>query len=438
MALHGYFGNTGAGKTYGTVEYVVIPSLKEGRHVITNIPLDGPLLTSIYGGEVTQLPPDWFESPTFAESIPPGAVLLLDEVWRKWPAGMKVSQVPVVEMALLKEHRHRVDSKGNAMRVVLISQFASDLASWTRKLIAVSFMMEKLDALGSSNRFRVDIYKGCPTGENPPAKLLIRQTLGTYKPEIYQYYRSATQSDTGTVGDETVSDKRGNIWKSPLLILSLVVGVSFPILGVWGVVRFFTQYSDEDAVVEPVEQVAPAALVNPPPPGMDLSPAPSPPPSPEPPLPPAPPGTAISQFWRIGGYVNVGPLGPDRKTAWNSIEGYGRQEDQPPRPPRPGVVLVGPGVTRIIPITDCTFYPGDIDLSCVVDGERVTPWSGQTNATNILPQAVSRPVNSTDRGAERSGAPRSAESPAAIGTAKAQVTVVEDTSRLPRTLQGSR
>lgn len=379
MALHGYFGLPRSGKSYGVVEHVVIPSLQEGRHVITNIPLEGSTLVSVFGGQVTQLPPDWHEDPTFADTIPKGAVLILDEVWRKWPAGQSVNKVPKNELALCKEHGHRVDSNGKAMRIVLVTQDPSDLASWTRKLIAVSFRMEKLDAIGLNKTYRVDIYKGCPTGENPPKRLLVRSAKGTYKPEIYQYYRTATDADVGKVGDETVSDKRGSIWQSKWLWLCLVVGVTFPILGIWQIVDFFTpdtvQPEPQKALVNPMPTQAELVAIAPPvvqqsgPVVPDQSEMP--PQSSEPGQPP------LSQAWRVGGFVDLpDPDASQSPRAWSSVEGYNGHGKEPiSRTTR--VVLSGPYGRRFVDMDRCEFYPGGVDVFCDIDGERVTPWSGR-------------------------------------------------------------
>lgn len=399
MALHGYFGLPRAGKTYGVVEHVVIPSLQEGRHVITNIPLEGSTLTSVFGGQVTQLPSNWFEDPDFADSIPKGVVLILDEVWRKWPAGQSVNKVPICELALLKEHGHRVDSNSKTMRVVLVTQDPSDLASWTRRLIDVSFRMEKLQALGLSGRYRVDIYKRCPTGENPPKRLLIRQATGTYKPDIYQYYRTATVADVGNVGDETVADRRGSIWRSPWLILCILVGFSFPILGVWGITDFFSQDTKPAAptIINPPPPVAPAPLVNPPP-----APAAS---SPSGVLAPAGdsgvPGLPVSQSWRVGGLIKGADEGQIDPPIWDSLDGYNSQ----PRKPiskTTRVALIGPYGVRYVSLSMCEFYSGDIDVYCDIDGERITPWSGQGHANGLVSSGLAQAQQSVGVRTEQS------------------------------------
>lgn len=415
MALHGYFGLPRSGKSYGVVEHVVIPSLQEDRHVITNIPLEGSTLTSVFGGQITQLPSDWYEDPSFADSIPKGAVLILDEVWRKWPAGQSVNKVPKSELALCKEHGHRVDARGKAMRIVLVTQDPSDLAAWTRKLIAVSFRMEKLEALGMGGRYRVDIYKGCPTGENPPKRLLVRQSTGTYKPEIYQYYRTATDADVGKVGDETVSDKRGSIWRSKWLILCLLVGVTFPIVGVWQVLAFFSpeppEAELEPAMVNPapsateLQQLAPSApapaLVNPLPPAVATAPG-------QPPL---------SQAWRVGGFLKLpDPDAPETPAAWGSVGGYNSTGERAiSRTTR--VVLTGLYGRRFVDLDRCEFFPGGIDVFCDIDGERITPWSGQGQLSGVVDAGISQVQQSAgarmEQGAGRAPADAAPAQPAA-------------------------
>lgn len=389
--LNGYFGNTGAGKTYGVVEYVVIPSLQEGRHIVTNIVLYGDLLTSIYGGSITQLPSDWYEDPNFADSIPPGAVLLLDECWRKWPAGSNVKSVPVKEMALLKEHRHRVDAKGRAMRVVLISQFASDLASWTRKLIDVSYRMEKLSALGASNTFHVDVIKGCPTGDSVPKKLIIQTRKGTYKPEIYQYYQSSTASETGLVGDESVADKRGNLWTSKWLWFCLIFGTCAVTLGPIYIIKgFFGHYEQQANPAAPAPAVEPpnaaASFVNPAPPGMELPEPGKAQPGQQQPASLGPSEPQDSTFWKVRGYVDVA-------------------DKQDPTNLKRQVLIAGPyGERRFISFDHCQYLQGEKNVSCIVDGQRVTPWTGSGNAVSVLPVQLNQAPGAIT-GAERREAP---------------------------------
>ncbi|SEE09057.1 zonular occludens toxin domain-containing protein [Pseudomonas anguilliseptica] len=420
MAIDAYMGLPGSGKSYGVVEYCVIPSLKEGRHVVTNIPLEVSLLTSVYGGEITQLPDDWYEDIEFSESIPNGCVLILDEVWRKYPSGQKVNQVPVQDMALLKEHRHRVDATGKAMRVILVTQDAADLSSWVRKLVAHAYRMEKLDALGSTKRFRVDIYKGCPTGDNPPKRLLIRQTTGTYKPEIYQYYRSATQSDSVSAGDETMADKRSNIWHSKWLWFCLIFGTLGPIFGVIAVLDYLQApvQPKESKSVPAIQPEQSPAMVNPPPPGLEPVTSPLLSEQVVTTVVPAdqPPKVVLSTTWRVAGYL-------DKSKASDPNPDLNRQV----------LLATVTGMRRIVAITDCQYYEGEIDVYCDVDGERITPWTGQQTATGILPPQVQTVAAVTTARGEQSEQSAVATAAPVQPPARSPV-IVADTSRAPRTI----
>ncbi|WGW64018.1 zonular occludens toxin domain-containing protein [Pseudomonas aeruginosa] len=205
MAIDAYVGKPGHGKSYGVVEHVIIPSLKQDRHVVTNIPLEVDMLLMDFGGTIEQLPEDWFEREDLADFAPPGSVLVLDELWRRWPKGQKTNDAPMADKKLLAEHRHRVDKKNRSMRVVMVTQDLDQLASWAVLLVETTYRMVKK----SKTMFRVDIYNGVAKGDSPPKSKLLRSTAGRFKPDVYRYYKSATQSETGGVGDESKADTRG-------------------------------------------------------------------------------------------------------------------------------------------------------------------------------------------------------------------------------------
>lgn len=381
MALNGYFGKPGSGKSYSVVEYVVLPALKKGRHVVTNIPLEIDVLEQAYGGRITQLPLDCLDNPDLASLLPAGCVAIIDECWRRWPAGQKVSNCSKDDLQLLKEHRHRVDSEGNAMQIVVVTQSPSDLASWVRNLIVHSFHMSKWDSLGIAGRFGIKVYQGCPTGERIPAKLLIREGTGTYKPEIYQYYKSATQSETSEVGDEKAMDKRSSVFGGGMLALGLFV--VFAVVGGIYSLSYYLGASDRAAERQ-------AAVTGQPAPSMARLQAPELPSTAQVqaqsetravqvPVVAQPPGVPpMSQLWRVVGYAKRGASGGSREQ-WQSLTAYGQESMVAAQDDWLDdlVLLQGVGVVRYVPATDCEQFPNSPDYWCDVDGERVTPWSGQ-------------------------------------------------------------
>ncbi|PTU72795.1 zonular occludens toxin domain-containing protein [Pseudomonas mangrovi] len=351
MAIDAYTGLPGHGKSYGVVEHVIIPSLKQNRLVVTNIPLAADDLLMDFGGRIEQLPADWFERADLAELAPPGAVLVLDELWRRWPNGMKASEASVEDKALLAEHRHRVDVKGRSMRVVLVTQDLAQIASWVRLLVETTYRMRKL----SKKTFLVDIYRGAVTGPRPPKSSMLRQAGGRFKAEVFRYYQSATQSQSGDVGDESKADGRASLlrsWGLWGLILLIVVGL---IVGVVGISRFFSpeRFTPPEPVAAPV-----AAPIQTPQSQGSRAAAQV--------YKTKPDGPVMSQTWRVGGHVMPAEFRADAaKVSF--------------------VVLVSnAGGRRVLPITDCRFFPSGRDVFCDVDGERVTPWTGRGAVTTVI------------------------------------------------------
>ncbi|WP_339083275.1 hypothetical protein [Pseudomonas sp. TMP9] len=244
-----------------------------------------------------------------------------------------------------------------------------------------TYKMTKLTAIGSAKKYRVDIYLGAPTGQNIPKSKLIRQTFGQYKKNIYKYYSSATQSATGTVGDESKADKRGTIWRSPFIIFSILGPLIGIPLGLWYVVGIFTggfgisEKAEEGAL--PQAQVQHLGLTNPPPPGLQTQP-------PTTYSEPSPPQIVDSSIWRVSGHIKRGTGGTTGSTSWPSISGYGQPESQTiPQADVPDLVILYSQIygTRYALASDCELFPDGLNWQCIVDGTRVAPWTGRGDAT---------------------------------------------------------
>lgn len=329
MAIHAYVGKPGSGKTSSVVERVVIPSLKQGRHVVTNIPLLVDDLLSDFGGTIELLPHDWWERPDLTEFVINGCVLILDELWRRWPSGQTVHKANINDKALLAEHRHMVDDKGNSMRVILVTQDLSQLASWARTLIETTFLITK-----KSKRFyRVDAYSGVVTGDKPPKSKLIRHIAGKYNSVVFSYYKSATKSQTGEVGDESVADNSGSFLRSYTLWGIVFSFVLFICLGTYGLKAFFS--SSSPVVAAPSHTTS----------------------SPKQPSKPAEP--PISTTWRLVGFVHSSRPEPSSKAVSEAL----------------ALIADNNGNTRYISFSHCRYFPDFTEAYCLVDGFKITNWS---------------------------------------------------------------
>lgn len=379
MAIDAYVGLPGHGKSYGVVEHVIIPSLKQDRHVVTNIPLNIDALLMDFGGTIQQLPDDWFELKDLSEYAVNGAVLVLDELWRRWPSGMLTNQASTEDKALLAEHRHRVDKQNRSMRIVLVTQDLSQIANWVRVLVESTYRVSKK----GKRHYVVSIYNGAVTGVRPPKTALLRQATGRFKKSVFVYYSSATQSDTGSVGDESTADGRASILKS--YGLWALVGIMFAggSFGVYGIKKFFSPDSLEVPEVvqpdnpEPVEvkpKPKPLAPANRAAQAVYGSVAPN---SSEP---------RLSTLWRVSGYVKAASKRSPLASQMLGIEHVELTER---------VALTNGSITRYIPLSKCEFFDGGIEVFCDVDGERVTSWSGSGAVTTVFQPNEPQPQSQT-------------------------------------------
>lgn len=234
MSIQAYVGLPRSGKSYNAVANVILPALKQGRVVVTNIPLHMEEIVKLYPqADVREFPTQRIEQEPglIFDYVPHGCVLVIDEVWRLFPAGLKVNRVPQEFKSLLAEHGHMVDEQGNAIAITLVTQDLGQIAAFAKQLVEQTFHHTKLAHLGTDGSFRVRIFHGPVTGQSPPKSQEINMVLGRYDESIYRLYQSHTMSRSATAGaNEKAMDTRGVVWKRPGLIVAAIVCV---VLIVW-------------------------------------------------------------------------------------------------------------------------------------------------------------------------------------------------------------
>lgn len=207
MAIELYAGLPGAGKTYEAVGHLIVPALREGRRVVTNVPLRVDVMRAD-GMDVELLEIvtiDALQEAGALESVPAGAVVVLDECWRLWPSGQKQHLVAVEHRAFLAEHRHRVDAEGRSQHIALIAQDSVQLASWVRQLVDTTHCMRSHRRAGLKRRYQVRVVEGAVQTKDV-SRYSYRTLERQLSEGIWRYYRSAMHSETGDVGDEAVLD----------------------------------------------------------------------------------------------------------------------------------------------------------------------------------------------------------------------------------------
>lgn len=253
MSISAYVGLPGHGKSYGAVENVIIPALKKGRLVFTNIPMNTELCLKDFGSApIPFLTSDIEKNPNwFVDVFIPGSVFVFDEVWRLWPAGLKANNVLEQHKTFLAEHRHLVGENGMSTEIYLVTQDLSQVSNFVRKLIETTYRMVKRISLGLDSRFRVDIYEGDVTGSKPPVSKRIRELHGgKFDKKIYQYYKSHTKSESGLAGDETRTDQRNNAFgRTSIKLGFLFFIVAIPLIYL-GFGKVAAQYGGKPQPVE--------------------------------------------------------------------------------------------------------------------------------------------------------------------------------------------
>lgn len=233
-----YLGVMGSGKSYEMTENFILPALKRGQVVATNIYGLNPLaISQKLGRDVSHLivllpehtdellKPEHWPSPSNPDkvsTIPRGAVLVLDECYKIFPPG---SKVPMHVLEYFREQRHFVDEDGRTSMTALAFQDFADVHRSIRSVAAVMFHMSKFAALAPFMKvlrplklgfdYRVAIYTkvGNPDRVKPTAIKARR-----YDPAIFPLYKSYDNAD-GERAFEQSLDSRGSLLSNTYVVV---------------------------------------------------------------------------------------------------------------------------------------------------------------------------------------------------------------------------
>lgn len=225
MAINAYVGLFGHGKTYTIVANVILPALKKGRKVFTNIPVYDDLLIRDFGHSVIPFTVDEIKhnDKWWTEVFEYGAVFVIDEAWRIWPAGTKINDVRDSDKEFFNEHRHMVSEDGISTDICICCVDLAVMASFIKAMIETTFRTKKMVSLGLTKHYRVDVFERAVTGANPPLSRRVTYYQGKYREEVYKYYKSQTKSKSNEHGLEIGSDDRTNVLKNKAILLKALI-----------------------------------------------------------------------------------------------------------------------------------------------------------------------------------------------------------------------
>lgn len=309
MSIKAYVGRMGSGKTYEVVSVVILAALARGRRVITNIAgIDFGAMADLLVaegvdadkiGRIVVVSHEHVQQGDFwltetgndkakagladgslqldVPRILPGDLVALDEIWRFW-GGFSVKDAdggkrPGEVMNFYRMHRHFTHpSTGVCCDVAIITQDVMDISRQVRAVIEETYSMEKLTAIGSTKRYRVDVCQG---GQS---RKVLRSLQREYNPKYFGLYSSHSGRKEGDADAQEVNiDQRGNILKGALFKIILPVGVLVLGVAVYTVTSFFKP-KDKPAAVAKAGETKPVELSH------------------------AKPSVDLSNEWRVAGY----------------------------------------------------------------------------------------------------------------------------------------
>lgn len=342
MPINVYTGLMGSGKSYECVSSVIVPAVKAGRRVVTNVDgIDNDAIRAYcqdkYGIEAESLGavvhcknqdvgkadflPYGENVDTFCQ---PGDLICIDEAWRFWGTGCRLLTEHKV---FFREHRHFVHPDSRVCcDLVLMVQDISDLNRILKVVVECTFKTTKIKTLGLNKTYRVEMWEGHKLTQKGRVAVENKR----YDPQIFPLYSSYT----GGVGKELQVDDRQNVLKSPKLWILAVLVISLFSISVYILIGFFGSWQKNDNSATSTGYVdsktnsalpasAPAVRVQ--------------------------PRQVMSTSWRLVGTMQAGKIA---YAVIQSTDGRMRLE-HPSNFQNSGAVMIGE-----------------------VDGERITVWSG--------------------------------------------------------------
>ncbi|MDF5627229.1 zonular occludens toxin domain-containing protein, partial [Vibrio parahaemolyticus] len=247
LMIYAIAGRPGGGKTYEAVAYHIIPAIKDGRKVITNITLNIDWFVKIFGEHVRDLIKivDGRLTDFGSTSRPFSQIGDYSDEWRNEKGQGPLYVVDEAHMSLPSRglpaailewfsiHRHY------GVDIILLTQNIRKVHRDIKDMIEVTYRCTKNTAMGSSNSYTKKVQDGC-NGE------VVNTSIRSYKSEYFPFYKSHSQSNKH-VQEAQAKDIRP-FWKRwPVIGTALLLGVGLPI-------NIMAWWPESEKAPEPVKQ----------------------------------------------------------------------------------------------------------------------------------------------------------------------------------------
>lgn len=271
MAIHFHEGLPGAGKSYEACVFHILPALKAGRQVVTNIrgvnwekfaelleePVEYIKMLLIYiepaeqDGEASEIER---VKNDFADKTPDNAMIVWDEVQDYFPSGNY--KLPINQQKFWTEHRHR------GLEIVIMGQDRDDVHKIIRSRIEDIVYFLKLQAVGRPNQYKWEQLQKQSKGRF----VKIGSGVRSYESKYFGLYQSHRR--------ESVKGGVYQTARSNVLVNSKALSLGVPVVflgacfAVWHLIGFFNPEPAKPASSVTVQRESdepPAHLVNAPP-----------------------------------------------------------------------------------------------------------------------------------------------------------------------------
>jgi len=255
MPINVYTGLMRSGKSYEVVSEVIVPAIRGGRRVVTNV--DGIseekihqyLKTkhsdddeTLYGAIVHVTNTQVFDTEFFPyyddhkgahtdTIVQPGDLVCIDEAWRFW--GATDCKVHKNHRSFFLEHGHFTNPATNvACDLVLMIQDLNTLERKLKSIVAFNFRTHKKVSLGMGSTYSLNMWEGHKQAKGA----LIGNWVRKYKKEIFPLYSSFKGGAEGVMVN---ADRRQNVFTNRKLWGMLALLIVGAVVCFWNVWKFF-------------------------------------------------------------------------------------------------------------------------------------------------------------------------------------------------------
>lgn len=251
MAITLIKGRPGSGKSYECVVHHILPNLKQGRKVVTNVPLNIDQFVLVLGEQVRDLievypfdfdsnehflgnPEDYKSYQDWRNTEGQGCLFVLDECHLLFPLqgrGKGHDELASEQIKFFSGHRHY------GFDFIFMTQSDRKINKLLREDIEICIELRKNRAIGDSNYRRYVYYYG-----DGKRSGLIEQGSRSYEKKFFNFYSSHTKSQS-SVTEANVKDlkKWHQSWTIRIFVIFIVIGV-FKLTG-----NMMTLFSEKDA-----------------------------------------------------------------------------------------------------------------------------------------------------------------------------------------------